>query len=92
MGTIRIVDVTDSASFDRIPPCADPSFDHRSCNYWEDADHGSKSARASWLKPPERGRRRRRQRARPANPFLADLEAREPALNPFATERPARPS
>jgi hypothetical protein len=92
MGTIRIVDVTDLASFDRIPPCADPSFDHRSCNYWEDADHGSKSARASWLKPPGAGEEKATApRARPANPFLADLEAREPALNPFATERPANP-
>jgi ribosomal protein S18 acetylase RimI-like enzyme len=92
MGTIRIVDVTDLATFDRIPPCADPSFDHRSCNYWEDADHGSKLARASWLKPAGAGEEKAAaRRPRPANPFLADLEAREPAVNPFATERPANP-
>ena len=29
-----------------VPPCADPAFDHRSCDYWEDADRGSKAARA----------------------------------------------
>lgn len=43
---IRIVDVTDEASFALLPPCADPRFDHRSCDYWEDADRGSKVARA----------------------------------------------
>jgi ribosomal protein S18 acetylase RimI-like enzyme len=94
MGTIRIVDVTDLAAFDRIPPCADPGFDHRTCNYWEDAEHGSKSARPSWLKPAGAGDDRSAApapRAAPANPFLADLEARGPAVNPFATERPANP-
>ncbi len=51
MGTITILDVTDPAAFGRIPPCADPGFDHRSCDYWEDADRGSKAARLSWLEP-----------------------------------------
>ncbi len=37
---IRIVDVTDDATFRLLPPCADPGFDHRSCDYWEDADRG----------------------------------------------------
>ena len=46
---IRIVDVTDEATFGPIPPCADPGFDHRSCDYWEDADRGSKAARLAWL-------------------------------------------
>ena len=49
MGTITILDVTDPSAFGRIPPCADPGFDHRSCDYWEDADRGSKAARASWF-------------------------------------------
>jgi hypothetical protein len=49
MTTIRIVDVIDEAAFGLIPPCADPGFDHRSCDYWEDADRGSKAARLSWL-------------------------------------------
>ena len=44
MATIRIVDVVDEASFGLIPPCADPRFDHRTCDYWEDADRGSKTA------------------------------------------------
>ena len=84
MPPIRIVDVTDRAAFDLVPPCADPSFDHRTCDYWEDADRGSKAARASWLEghsPPAP--------AQPArtldNPFLADLEAAK-AANPFAAD------
>ena len=92
MGTIRVVDVTDLATFGRIPPCADPGFDHRSCDYWEDAERGSKAARGAWLSPsagvssgPEAAR------PRPANPFLADLEATRPAANPFARARPANP-
>jgi GNAT superfamily N-acetyltransferase len=90
MGTIRILDITDEASFGRIPPCADPGFDHRSCDYWEDADRGSKAARLSWLERGSgRGRPEGAPRPRPANPFLADLEAAAPAANPFATARPA---
>lgn len=92
MDAIRIVDVTDAATFGLLPPCADPSFDHRTCDYWEDADRGSKAHRASWLRtgdgaateaPPTR--------RPPANPFLADLEARDD--NPFALRRtaPANP-
>ena len=46
---IRIFDVTDEAGFARIPPCADPGFDHRSCDFWEDDRRGSKAARLSWL-------------------------------------------
>jgi ribosomal protein S18 acetylase RimI-like enzyme len=49
MADIEIVDVTDEARFELIPPCADPGFDHRTCDYWEDADRGSKAARSSWL-------------------------------------------
>src|SRR5450759_1585055 len=36
MDRIRIVDITDAATFSLLPPCADPAFDHRSCDYWED--------------------------------------------------------
>lgn len=79
---ITIVDVTDESTFALLPPCADPSFDHRSCDYWEDADRGSKAIRLEWIEPrgeelaaPPPGRQ-------PANPFLADLEER--AGNPFA--------
>ena len=45
MAEITIIDVTDAAAFGRLPPCADPAFDHRSCDYWEDADRGSKAGR-----------------------------------------------
>lgn len=80
--SVRIVDVTDPASFELIPPCADPAFDHRTCDYWEDADRGSKAHRASWLEagsPPP---------AAPAslagNPFAPP--PREPPDNPFLRE------
>jgi hypothetical protein len=90
--TIRILDVTDEASFGLLPLCADPAFDHRTCDYWEDADRGSKSARPAWLEaasPPAA-------KPRPANPFGDDEAdpplnpfapaATEPAFNPFATD------
>lgn len=83
---LEFIDVVDDAAFAIVPPCADPAFDHRSCDYWEDADHGSKAARRDWLTagaadadrpstPP----------AAAANPFLADLVASRPASpsNPF---------
>ena len=83
---IRIVDVTDDATFALVPPCADPGFDHRSCDYWEDADRGSKAARLSWLEPAAPA-----PVAKPkaANPF-GDADD-EPAFNPFATAG-ARPA
>ena len=49
MSEIQIIDVGDADSFRLIPPCADSRFDHRSCDYWEDADRGSKANRPSWL-------------------------------------------
>ena len=76
---IRIVDVTDEASYALLPPCADPGFDHRSCDYWENADRGSKAARASWLEPaPEPAPR---PASTSANPFAPDRDAE--AFNPF---------
>ena len=81
MAAIRIVDVVDEATFGLIPPCADPRFDHRTCDYWEDADRGSKIARPSWLEraavaaPPAR--------PKTGNPFLDDAAERE-TFNPFA--------
>jgi hypothetical protein len=87
---IRIVDVVDEATFGLIPPCADPRFDHRTCDYWEDADRGSKAARPSWLEratPPSAPAR-----ARTGNPFLDDAD--ENPFNPFAppaTRQPANP-
>jgi ribosomal protein S18 acetylase RimI-like enzyme len=90
MGTITILDITDEAAFGRIPPCADPGFDHRSCDYWEDADRGSKAARLSWLEPGATPTAAT-SRPRPSNPFLADLEAKSPVANPFASDRPTNP-
>ena len=89
MAQIRIVDVTDEPAFRLIPPCADPGFDHRSCDYWEDADRGSKAARLAWLE------------AAPPPPAVAPGPAdnpfapvRDPAVvNPFApTSRSASPA
>ncbi|HEX5827662.1 MAG TPA: hypothetical protein VFY23_09090 [Candidatus Limnocylindrales bacterium] len=82
---IRIVDVTDDATFRLLPPCADPGFDHRSCDYWEDADRGSKAARASWFErsaPPAPARP-----ARPRNPF-GDDDDDDTSFNPFAPAGP----
>jgi len=81
MTTIRIVDVTDEATFGQIPPCADPGFDHRSCDYWEDADRGSKAARLSWLEAsPSSAATERPSLA--DNPFAPPRDA--PVVNPFA--------
>lgn len=84
MPGVRIVDVTDESAFSLVPPCADPGFDHRSCDYWEDADRGSKAARSSWLEARPKAEPTP---ARPStgNPFLDDLA--EPSFNPFATDR-----
>jgi ribosomal protein S18 acetylase RimI-like enzyme len=84
MAAVTIVDVVDEESFALIPPCADSRFDHRTCDYWEDADRGSKAARPPWLQrsavtvpapKPKTG-----------NPFLDDAADLHPAptLNPFA--------
>ena len=81
---IRIVDVTDDATFALLPPCADPGFDHRSCDYWEDADRGSKAARLSWLDPSAAPPPLEAGPAR--NPFGEDDDD-EPAFNPFAPAR-----
>ena len=93
--SIRIVDVTDAEGFALVPPCADPAFDHRTCDYWEDADRGSKAARPAWLRP--RAAEPPPARPRTGNPFLDDAAdgaafnpfaqaSREPAFNPFLTD------
>ena len=93
---VQILDVTETSQFDRLPPCADPRFDHRSCDYWEHEIRGSKAARPTWWQPV-------RQAPRPAprprsdnpfapppreavsfNPFEQGPAAPEPAFNPFA--------
>jgi hypothetical protein len=80
-GRIAIVDVTDESTYGLLPPCADPGFDHRSCDYWEDADRGSKAIRLDWIQPGSAPTPEPRP-AVAANPFLADLEERR--ANPFA--------
>ncbi len=82
---IRIVDVTDGATFALLPPCADPGFDHRSCNYWEDADRGSKVARASWPAARPATAATGSTPVRQRNPFAPDDVA--PAVNPFTPTR-----
>ncbi len=78
---IRIVDVTDAATFALVPPCTDPGFDHRSCDYWEDGDRGSRAARASWLSAAAPAAPTAP--ARPRNPFAADDDG-DYLSNPFA--------
>ena len=86
---VRIIDITNDASFRLIPPCADPGFDHRSCDYWEDADRGSKAARSSWLEaarapePPARS-------GLADNPFVPDRSGG--SFNPFAPAGAATPA
>jgi ribosomal protein S18 acetylase RimI-like enzyme len=72
MAELRIVDVLDEQTFGLIPPCAYPRFDHRTCDYWEDAERGAKDARPTWLVAPK---------AAPEPP-------RPPSDNPFAPSAP----
>jgi GNAT superfamily N-acetyltransferase len=105
MDGVRIVDVTDAESFGLVPPCADPAFAHRSCDYWEDAERGSKAARATTrpaaAPPPPRAAALAGNPFAPAdatgggfNPFLADLEDRDGGDNPFlpSSGRSPRPA
>jgi GNAT superfamily N-acetyltransferase len=85
MAGVRIVDVTDEVSFALVPPCADPGFDHRTCDYWEDAYRGSKAARAAWLEPVAAPVRAARP-AVPENPFVPP--PRTPDFNPFDPAAP----
>ncbi len=85
MAELRIIDVADEPTFRLIPPCADARFDHRTCDYWEDADRGTKASRPAWLSartpeasPPV---------AASDNPF-ARVQPEE-AENPFARPRAA---
>jgi ribosomal protein S18 acetylase RimI-like enzyme len=99
---IEIIDVTDAAAFALFPPCADPRFDHRSCDYWEDGVHGSKAARPAWWQDPAPAPRptsppvQVNPFAPPArarddfNPFLPSADAwGDVAFNPFAPESEA---
>lgn len=86
MPEVRIVDVTDEASFALVPLCVDPAFDHRTCDYWEDADRGSKAHRPGWLKESTGSKEATEPRTTltaPFNPF-APAPKPGPAFNPFA--------
>ncbi|MFI5261589.1 MAG: hypothetical protein ACHQZR_03425 [Candidatus Limnocylindrales bacterium] len=97
MASIRIVDVDDEPTFRSIPPCADPGFDHRTCDYWEDAERGSRAARLDWLAATPVARPRPSladnpfappsDRAPSLNPFLAGGDDDEAIDNPFAPQR-----
>jgi hypothetical protein len=91
MGDIRIEDVLDEAGFRRIPPCADPGFDHRTCDHWEDVERGSKAARLAWLEAPPAPAKSAPARPALDNPFLAERPS-APAVNPFLAERPSAPA
>ena len=93
MADVRIVDIRDAEGFARIPPCADPGFDHRSCDYWEDGERGSKASRLSWWDPSAAPAPAPKQASNnpfaPAggasfNPFARGSKG--PALNPFADD------
>ena len=92
---IRIVDVTDDASFALLPPCADPGFDHRSCDYWEDARPriqggppvlGQGRARVR-DRPPPRSPRTRSRVTTPSRPSTRSPRRRaDRPFNPFADD------
>ncbi|HET7726684.1 MAG TPA: hypothetical protein VFK54_05090 [Candidatus Limnocylindrales bacterium] len=84
MAEVRIVEVVDAESFGLIPPCADPGFDHRSCDYWQDADRGSKAARLAWLESAAPAATEPPAREEPFNPFAP--AARTASTNPFAPD------
>lgn len=82
MTALRIIDIGDDPDLQRIPPCADPRFDHRTCDHWEDADRGSRASRPSWLHAPVTAPPPVRP-AVPDNPFAPAPKSGD--WNPFAT-------
>jgi hypothetical protein len=103
VSALRIIDVADLDTFRALPPCADPGFDHRTCDYWEDADRGSRAARLAWLEAPAPPAPRRPSivdnpfaptpSGAAVNPFLDTEDDDAEPDNPFAPrvvrERPA---
>lgn len=101
---MRILDVTEASTFERLPLCADPRFDHRSCDYWEDDVRGSKAARPAWWeasapvpRPAPRPRSDNPFAPPPReddglNPFGPDAGTATPAFNPFAPAPEVDPS
>jgi GNAT superfamily N-acetyltransferase len=86
--SISIIDIVDEEGLALLPPCIDPDFDHRSCDYWEDEVRGSKAARPQWWQSPAptAGERRPSASSSLTNPF-----ASPPATdaNPFAPDSTA---
>lgn len=89
MAVIRIVDVTAEETFGLLPPCADPSFDHRTCDYWEDPVAGSKAHREAWLRAAAPPPPITAPETAPFNPFLREAASRAPAFNPFDPRAPS---
>jgi ribosomal protein S18 acetylase RimI-like enzyme len=90
MTKLEITDVADGARFGLIPPCADPSFDHRTCDYWEDADRGSKESRPGWLHSGGSGSAAHSSAsAASSNPFAPPPKT---DANPFTSARTAEPA
>lgn len=95
MSRIEIVDLTDEVRFGLVPPCADPAFDHRTCDYWEEADRGSKARRGGWLPTGSKSA----DTSAGANPFAPPPKtesnpfapAPKVGANPFAPAPAARP-
>jgi GNAT superfamily N-acetyltransferase len=82
---ITIIDVIEEAAFGRLPPCADPRFDHRSCDYWEDDVRGAKTARPGWWQTTPASGSAAPSPTRPtSDPFAPRTATRGP--NPFAPE------
>lgn len=87
---IDILDISDEASFARIPPCADPTFDHRSCDYWEDDLRGKKASRPHWWEPGAALPHEPDRTQADDNPFAAPAGRREGDFNPFSTSDAGR--
>lgn len=83
--SISIIDVVHEDGLALLPPCVDPRFDHRSCDYWENDVRGSKAARPQWWEGPTSSIRQGASTSPgPANPFLP-TSPRD--ANPFAPDR-----
>lgn len=99
---VEIREVVDAMSFALLPACADPRFDHRSCDYWEDEVRGAKAARPSWWgdRPAVVSFRPRPRSDNPFAPAPRDDEVVNPfapfpgtpAFNPFAPASPVDPT
>lgn len=73
------------------PPCTRDDADHATCTWWEDADKGSKAARAEALTATPAQRASAPAGGKAALAAFLGAEASEaPAFNPFAPKEPTR--